>query len=351
MAGIVGITHDKDGASIDNKFRVSGKAVIGETVGNAPVSLGYWKLKRLSSTTRSSGGKEAVVKTWETDQILQNRLCEMNKSDKPTKLPIRIMDSHLSNVFTAEMQKFGSNNRVLCRSFGLGTPAMELTRSGEDFVSKPRVFEDGSCNCPLFDCPDFKKKNGGCKANGYFKFYLNLGAGFDDFLYPFQFHTTSPTSIREINETLEKISNMVKFAASLDAADGKDVPFVGLFGIRIVLTVIPTMVNGKKVDHIKVDLHKEDKKMLSEKISQGFNKKVQVNGIEMNVMQAATLDLLGNGLAIENRSEISPIDLDEATDLNLIGDEGDLFIGEVMDEEAEATEESAPSVAQTLAEQ
>jgi len=349
MSGIIGITHNETGASIENKFRVSGKAAIGETVGNAPVSLGYWVLKRLTATTKVSGNNTAVVKNWVLDNKLQERLQELNKSEKPTRLPVRIMDAHLDNVFTAEMQKFGANNKVMCRSNGLGTPAMELIRDGDGFKSVPRKFEDGSTNCPLFDCPDFKKKNGGCKANGYFKFYLNLGKGCDDYLYPFQFHTTSPTSIRELNETLEKISNMVRFAASLDSASGKDVPFIGLFGIRITLTVVPTIVGGKKVDHIRVDLHPEDKQMLSEKISIGFKTSINTTaGIEMNVMQAAALGLLeGGSLAVEDKSGILPIDIDEATELQMVED-GDFMIGEQVEVEAEDNE--APN-SSALAEQ
>lgn len=315
---IVGITHDEDGSSIGSEFRIGGKAVIGEKVNNIPTQLGYWKVKRLGVVTSKVAGKEVNQKDWIVDDKLQKRLCEINGSEKPTRLPIRLMDHTAAGVFNAEMQKFSTGNGVVCRSCGLGTVATETVKNGDDFIKRPREFnspdlKDGTC--PLYDCPDFKKKF--CKANGYLKFYTNLGAGFDDYMYPIQFHSTSPSTIREIEESLSRIESMVKFAASVDIANGKEVPNVGLFGIQLVLTVFPVKLNGRDVYHIRVDLNKQDKERLSNSMSLAFKTNTVVNGIEMNTMQAAAMGLLGNASPMMLESPKDQIDIDERTEFFL----------------------------------
>jgi len=294
---IVGITHTPDGAPIELERKVAGKVAIGaKTKDGIPKSLGYWEIRKLKTSVTKVGNIEKITPKWEVDNRLQARLVQLNRVDKPTILPCRLLHSNPEEVFSAFLGKF-TDNGLMCRSNGVGTVAEEKVKVSDFYSYEPRKFEDGTTLCKYKDCKDFKNKL--CKPHGSLMVFLNLGEEFDDFLHPFKFDTTSQTTILEISHTLNRLYELTKYSHMISQHNtGSETPFMGLFGIRVNLTVNLRKVGERNVHVVTMSLNSEESARLMLGIGKSFTNTVAVKSgtgeIEMNQMQAAAYGLIGN---------------------------------------------------------
>ena len=321
---IIGITHDDDGVALEDMRKYAGKISTGlaphETSNGAPQAVGYFRIMKETSEVVKTGGKQKTVKKWVLDKKMQQALVDKTKESYPTKMPFTLLVEKPEDAFSAFMGKFNANSDLVCMSSGRGTRADEIqyTEDGNK-VWIERKFE-GVSGCPLEECPDFK--SGDCKPNSVLRLYPDLGQEYNNFLHPYKFETGSPSSIKSIYSELSKVYQMALNAHLIDQKiNNTDIKFTGLFNLRFYLEIVPFKKDGKENYAKTLKVHPKSLSSIMEKINLALGSKVEVGDKDVDLLTAATFDMLNEGDG--NHKKITSASSSSEDDVEAIEDSED----------------------------
>lgn len=239
---IKGLTHDKD--NVLNKVqKYKGKISTGfapnegPNKNNYPKAAGYFRiLKEVVQTTRTSGGKENVIKKWKLNEAIQKKLEESLGTKTPRKIEFMCLFKDPRQLWESYLAMYSSTDGLLCRSYGEGLEAdwLQFDTKGERDWKKR--------TCEYKNCPDYKNKS--CKEMGVMKVFpiLDLSS------QPYRFETRSINTIVGIESSLDDMWNLLKAAYVVQCREAKkDLRFQGLFGAKLTLAHRKSKSGGRDI--------------------------------------------------------------------------------------------------------
>ena len=246
---IKGLTHDESGVA-NQVVKYKGKISAGYNVGegpnkeNHPVASGFYRVMSEVTINERVGASQKVIpiKKWVLNTALQTKLEEINSnSTTPRLLSLVCLNNTVEDMWESSCCMFNSSG-LACKSHGEGTPAKMLKKlPGDKREWEFRSF-NGKPGCAYKECPDYK--SGDCTECGTLKVYPT----FDMAPNPYRFDTKSLNTILNIESALDRLWNLIKMAHAARVREaGKDLPFDGFFGARLVMKLDKIKSGGRDV--------------------------------------------------------------------------------------------------------
>lgn len=309
---IKGLTHDEDGI-LNEITKYRGKISTGWSPNegpnktNAPAAAGYFRMLKEVNITKRVAGKEFIDKDWVINEPVQKSLETACKgSIRPTMVEIVCMYQTPEEMWESSLAMYSGTEGLLCKSHGKGTTARFLTFDGAgDRKWIDRQFEGGA-GCPYQDCPDFKA--GKCKAIGLLKCFPMIDLAPN----PYRFETRSINTIIGFESSFKTIMRLINAAHAVRCLEAKkQIPFDGLFGVKLRLVHRKIKSGGRQVFITDLLPTPEFVQMVMEPIKRGLLKKV----IDATIAGSTGMSMLssaGNTLLqgpVPTDAEVVPMDI------------------------------------------
>lgn len=290
---IKGLTHNAEDGVINKITKFKGKISAGWAPNegpnkkNAPMASGFFRLLKQVIVKRRVNQQEKQFQEWAENEEIQNALVEANGGNKqPRKIEFMCLFKTPQELWEAYLGKFSDTEGLLCKSYGQGTEPIELKYDEKgNRVRQPRMF-DGKAECPYKECPDYKKKL--CKEVGQLKVFPLVDLSTN----PYQFTTRSINTIMAINSSLDDMYNLAKAAHAIRCQEtGKQIPFDGLFGVKMILVHRKIKSGGRDVFVTQIEPSAEFAKSVMSVVKRGIERK-QLAAASGDSLEMADMALL-----------------------------------------------------------